>query len=151
VQIGKCDLAVNSKNHTPHPGFVFKRPVAGVHVRLENTATNKLLWDAEFLGTGGGPIKLLPWAAPQDGEQPEMLPICAETLEDLVQNTDLKLTIDELPPQNDPTDPRFPSFSAEYTFKPRPLGDHIVYKEDLDQRYADFFRTGNIQGAINQL
>ena len=151
VQIGNCELSLNNKSHTPHPGFVFKRPVAGVHVHLERVADRpQVLWDADFFGTAGGPIKLLPTAAPQGGEQPEMLPICARTLEEL-HTSEFKLTLTELPRQEAPNDPRFKPFTGEYLLKPRPLGDTIVYNNQVAGRFSDFFKTGQIQVAAKQL
>ena len=155
VQLGKCELGLDRKLNTPHPGFVFKRPVAGVHVRLERLSgsddlPNKLLWDADFFGTAGGPIKLLPSAVPQGGEQPQMLPICARNLQEL-QTSEFKLSVTELPREDAPDDARFKVFAGEYKLKPRPLGDSIVYDSQVKNRFLDFFKTGDIAGVAKQL
>ena len=138
-----------------HPGFIFNHPVAKLHVTLENQTdpqNPKILWDAEFEGTRGsahgGPAKLLPNAPPTGGTQQVMLPVCARNYDDFALQK-LKLRLEELPRTGN-TDYRFPHRISEYTITPRPLGDKIIYADDIKNRILDFFHHGDFQ-TISQL
>lgn len=139
VLLGKhCPFIDTSGNH---PSFIFKRPVANLHVNFSDVTdpnVHKVLWDATFRNTSGGAARLLHDARPSGGNVPEILPICAQTKADLMHKK-LRLTLEEIPKSGDH---RFAEFLGSYDFLPRPSADKILEISDVQDHLLSKIKNG---------
>jgi len=137
VKIGN-DCPAPAPN-SAHPGFIFKRPVASLGVKLTEISTQpKVLWDAVYNQTDGGPNRLLPDAVASSGKVRTMLPICAKSQAELMSKK-FRLELQEIPKTGDH---RFHDFLGNYILKARPLGDHFVPLSEISSHLKAKIKNG---------
>ena len=141
VVLGKHCPFIDSTNN--HPSFIFKRPIATLHVNfseISDPSVPKVLWDSVYRGTSGGAARLLHDAPSSGGEVPQMLPICAQTKQELFSKK-FRLTLEEVPKSGDA---RFSEFLGSYDFLPRPTGDEILEISDVKDHLLGKIKNGEV-------